>query len=207
MCSSIEAVREQLKAANLSSNLSVVQPFVDTLNAFNEKSQKDLALCALCSHVGLMYNAEQVSFREQVANGPIAAALSEADKFLSQAATSFIEGAEPGTSDVALLHAVLPVLTTVLLPEQRRESYASLDAWSRRCLARNKTTRSHYLGAVRIGNQIDMFPNSKRVRTDADFARDLNAGYKKKATQRQLEKAAKAQKGTFCCSVVCACSL
>lgn len=198
MPSSVAELQEQLRATSLSAKLSDVQPFVDILAQFNQANQQDLALCALCSHIGLTYNMEQVKFRERVESGPVANTLGEVDKLLSHAPSAFLEGADPGKSDMELLHAVLPVLSTVLLPEKRRCIYGSLDAWSRRCLARNNTLRAHFLGSVRIGNQIDMFPNAKEVRADADVARDLNVGYKKKATQRQLEKAAKAQaKGMY----------
>lgn len=49
-------------------------------------------------------------------------------------------------------------------------------------------------GTPRIGGQIDLFAKSTEVRKGADICRDLNKGYKKKANQRQLEKAAKAMR-------------
>lgn len=52
-----------------------------------------------------------------------------------------------------------------------------------------------FLGQKRIGDQIDLFPNSDRERVLAEKAIAKNAGYKKQASQRDAEKQKKQKKG------------
>ena len=50
-----------------------------------------------------------------------------------------------------------------------------------------KKGKNHALGTTRIGDQIDLVPVSSQVARDSDLARNLNAGVKKKESQRQRE--------------------
>ena len=70
----------------------------------------------------------------------------------------------------------------LLLKSETREKYPALNEYF------TKKGKNHALGTTRIGDQIDLVPVSSQVARDSDIARNLNAGVKKKESQRQREK-------------------
>ena len=70
----------------------------------------------------------------------------------------------------------------LLLKSETREKYPALNEYF------TKKGKNHALGTTRIGDQIDLIPVSSQVARDSDIARNLNAGVKKKESQRQREK-------------------
>ena len=73
-------------------------------------------------------------------------------------------------------------LFQLLLKTEARQKYSALDTFF------EMKGKNHALGTTRIGDQIDLMPESSQVAKDSDLARNLNEGVKKKESQRQREK-------------------
>jgi len=137
------------------------------------------------------------------------------------ATTRFLGGAAMSEEDLVALEAVFPIFASVLLPIEKStypnidrwfRACLSLDSDKMVCsifyfllsiiyssfmyyyiyyLLQLGGVYHHMIGERRIGQQMDCFANSIVVRENAEVAKSINLGYKKKQTQRQKEKAQK----------------
>lgn len=191
MTFTVDELREAIQATADASFPDSISDAIAYFKDFNVKFKQELALCALCSHIGMQYNAQQVEFRKNVEAGQDSwKHLDNVNIALRGLNGKYVGGDKPSQADVTLLHTLIPVFTTVLLPAVRIEHFPNILSWVEKFAENNLDI--HLLGKQRIGNQIDMYPDSRVVRKNADRTKEINAGFKKKASQRQKEKAAKA---------------
>eukprot|EP00516_Mucochytrium_quahogii_P005783 CAMPEP_0203762872 /NCGR_PEP_ID=MMETSP0098-20131031/15659_1 /ASSEMBLY_ACC=CAM_ASM_000208 /TAXON_ID=96639 /ORGANISM=" , Strain NY0313808BC1" /LENGTH=552 /DNA_ID=CAMNT_0050657453 /DNA_START=148 /DNA_END=1806 /DNA_ORIENTATION=- len=152
--------------------------------------EKDANVLALCAKLGAQDTEYQTALRDAVLGQKSTSdKLAQADKLLS--GKKFLGGDAPNEADAKLFSGVFPVVGLLMKPADRAK-YPSLDTWLENCVSREGMSDIHLLGTVRIGDQIDQFACSRHVRSMADKSNALNSGVKKKKTQRQLEKEARA---------------
>mmetsp|Transcript_21844 Transcript_21844/g.38624 ORF Transcript_21844/g.38624 Transcript_21844/m.38624 type:complete len:586 (-) Transcript_21844:99-1856(-) len=192
--------------ANVSSSLGVSGGSGDVggasgeLAAFFENvvSANDASMLMLCARLGALDTDAQNKVRSQVeARDDVKAKLEEAEKLVAEkCALGFFGGDKPSVEDAKLLSAMYSLFALLLKPEGR-SSFPALLAWFERCGQQMNDTlmgANHMAGVKREGGQVDCYADSKYVRSHADFTNALNASTKKKKSQRQLEKEAKALK-------------
>ena len=80
----------------------------------------------------------------------------------------------------------------VLMP---RDTLPGVCDWYHEQVRAHANAQRHFLGKVRIGDQIDVFADSNAERDNAEAAIKKNAGHKKAASQRDAEKARAKNKG------------
>mmetsp|Transcript_11275 Transcript_11275/g.13666 ORF Transcript_11275/g.13666 Transcript_11275/m.13666 type:complete len:391 (+) Transcript_11275:159-1331(+) len=203
MALSLDILREALCHAQAEPKRAIEVPVAITsyLLDLQEAKKQELATCSFCAKIGCKDSPQQVLARESLLNygGPNALEriLGKFEKALDKALSEenpFLAGDEIGEKDLEALLAIFPFYTSVLLPETRAD-YPRTGKWFSSCLGKDlnrKLGANHHLaGEERVGGQIDCFPDSRIVREKADATKALNAEYKKKANQRQKEKAQK----------------
>mmetsp|Transcript_30448 Transcript_30448/g.37653 ORF Transcript_30448/g.37653 Transcript_30448/m.37653 type:complete len:415 (-) Transcript_30448:1992-3236(-) len=177
---------------------SVDAAVISYLKSLREELKQELTTCVLCARIGLLNAADQKTARSALFNyggeGKLEEHLKSFDQTLA-ATTRFLGGAAMSEEDLVALEAVFPIFASVLLPIEK-STYPNIDRWFRACLSLDSDKMlggvyHHMIGERRIGQQMDCFANSIVVRENAEVAKSINLGYKKKQTQRQKEKAQK----------------
>lgn len=166
------------------------------LQTVTEELKHELALCGFCSRIGLQYSVEQTKNRKrilkyQTGTQTVEQVLENINSNLHKAGSQ--RPIEAG--DLQVFHLVFPFVSFVLSAEQRRTQFKALTVFCKSLSSELAAEESgenrfyqHFLGDERIGNQIDLLPNSLQVRENAEMTTTINQGYKKKQTQRQKEK-------------------
>uniref|UniRef100_A0A7S3PPT1 YbaK/aminoacyl-tRNA synthetase-associated domain-containing protein n=1 Tax=Aplanochytrium stocchinoi TaxID=215587 RepID=A0A7S3PPT1_9STRA len=202
MILTVDSLRSALcENAPASGGNSVPIAVISYFSDLKEAKKQEVAICSLCARIGMLNSPDQNKARAVLQSFPGPGALgkmtSKFDKGLEKAGVNpFLGGATICENDLVALEAIFPIFSSVLLPQQRKE-YPNIQKWFEACLMQDKDKKlglhHHMIGEKRIGSQIDCFPNSITVRQNADVAKEINLGYKKKQTQREMEKAAKEQ--------------
>ena len=167
-------------------------------------TEKEAHVSTLLAVMGVVHQPDQVRWREKVTKEG-SAYLEKIDAALDSGEdgkVKYLSGGDlPGDDDYKLLENMRSIFQHLLLPEER-EKYPSALAWCRdvretlRPKDGEEPEQMHVffeIGTVREGGLIDCRATPRRVRRDAEVAKEINKDAKKGPSQRELEKAAKAK--------------
>lgn len=146
----------------------------------------------LCARIGVVSSANQIEIQNKVKgiNG-LEEKLGKIENKLKGIEYLGSNG-KISSCDAKVFSSLYNLFALVFLPNER-EKYPNLNAYFIRCTKHlgDAIGGSHMLGLIREGNQVDCRATHDYVRSRAVRANNINAGVKKKVTQRQLEKSAK----------------
>ncbi|KAA0149495.1 hypothetical protein FNF27_04350 [Cafeteria roenbergensis] len=154
---------------------------------------KSRAMLAALVNNGIRYSPSQDKLRADLGRvEAFTAAMAELDAHLT--ASTFLQGESISASDVVVAAAAYDIFTLVVTQGGASAATPAARRWFETVLATSPLAaaadraRLRRGGAPREGGQIDVRPRAAEISAMADLSVALNAGQRKKASQRDAEK-------------------